>query len=279
MTSEHHFSSSTELRGIIFDIDGVLTFQGQVYPGAIQVVDTLRENGIALRFLTNSTLKSRASCTAKLVRAGFRVEEHEVITASYATAVYLKALNPRSCWVMVEREGFDEFREFVHDTENPEVIVIGDNRSQFDFDHLNKALRLLKMGARLVAMQSELLDTSMGDLELNVGSWVGLLERASGVQAVSIGKPSAYVFELALGSMGLEKNQVIVVGDRISTDVAGAQAFGLRSVLVKTGEFDRSDLNGEIRPDYAINSIGELLSLFRHPEIGRDREQDKERQG
>jgi HAD superfamily hydrolase (TIGR01450 family) len=179
---------------------------------------------------------------------------------------------------MVEREGIDEFRDFIQDTENPEVIVIGDNRSQFDFDHMNKALRLLKKGARLVAMQSELLDTSMGDLELNVGSWVGLLERASGVQAVSIGKPSAFAFELALGSMGLEKNQVIVVGDRVSTDVAGAQAYGLRSVLVKTGEYDERDLDGGIRPDYVINTIRDLLPLFRRPEIGRYREQDKESQ-
>jgi len=279
MTSDYPSPALPNLRGVIFDIDGVLTFQGQVYPGAVQVIERLKENGLRLRFLTNSTLKSRASCAAKLIRAGFQVEEQEVITASYATAVYLRGLKSRSCWVMVEQEGIDEFRDFVQDTENPEVIVIGDNRSQFDFDHLNKALRLLKKGARLVAMQYELLDTSMGDLELNVGSWVRLLEQASGVQAVRIGKPSAFAFELALGSMGLERHQVVVVGDRISTDVAGAQAFGLRSVLVKSGEYDERDLQEEIRPDYVIDSIQDLPSLFRRSEIGRYGEQDKESQG
>ena len=108
------------IRGVIFDIDGVLIFQGRVYPNAIEVVDTLRAKGLVLRFLTNSTLNSRASCTEKLRQSGFHVLEHEVITASYATAVYLRSQNPRSCWVMVDREGIQEFKAFVQDTDNPE---------------------------------------------------------------------------------------------------------------------------------------------------------------
>ena len=250
------------IRGVIFDIDGVLIFQGRVYPNAIEVVDTLRAKGIVMRFLTNSTLNSRASCTEKLRQSGFHVLEDEVITASYATAVYLRSQFPRSCWVMVDREGIQEFKEFVQDTDNPEYIVIGDNRSQFNFDHLNKVLRHLVNGAKLIAMQSELIDTSMGDIELNVGSWVGMLERAAGVRAISIGKPNPYVFELALHSMQLEKNDVIMVGDRITTDVQGANYLGLRSVLIKTGEFDEGDLTNGVEPTYVFETIDELLGLI-----------------
>ena len=251
-----------DIRGLIFDIDGVLTFQGRTYPNAIEVVDTLRAKSMVLRFLTNSTLKSRASCTEKLRQSGFQILEDEVITASYATAVYLRSQNPVSCWVMVDREGIQEFNEFIQDTDNPEYIVIGDNRSQFDFDHLNKALRHLVKGAKLIAMQSELIDTSMGDMELNVGSWVGMLERAAGVRAVSIGKPNPFVFEMALHSMHLDKNDVIMVGDRITTDIHGANQFGLRSVLIKTGEFDEGDLTNGVEPTYVFETIDELLGLF-----------------
>jgi len=250
------------VKGVIFDVDGVLKFRGQVYPGAIQTVKELREKGLVLRFLTNSTLNSRTSLADKLNKSGFRVSLEEIITASYATAVYLKSLNPRSCWLMVEREGQDEFKEFAQDTQDPEYIIVGDNRSQFDFDHLNHALRLLTNGARLIGMQSELLDNSMGDLELNVGSWVGLLERASGVPATYIGKPNPFAFELALQTMHLSKRQVLMVGDRVETDIRGAQDFGLRSVLVRTGEFDPGHLDGIARPDFIIDSIQDLLSLF-----------------
>jgi HAD superfamily hydrolase (TIGR01458 family) len=251
-----------DIKGVIFDVDGVLKFRGQVYPGATQTVNGLREKGFILRFLTNSTLNSRASLATKLTRSGFQVSADEVITASYATAVYLKLQMPRSCWVMVEREGLDEFKEFAQDTQNPEYIVVGDNRSQFDFEHLNQALRLLKKGAKLIGMQSELLDNSMGDLELNVGSWVGLLERASGIPATYIGKPNPFAFELTLQTMQLSKPQVLMVGDRVETDIRGARDFGLRPVLVRTGEFDPAHLDGTARPEFIIDSIQELLNLL-----------------
>jgi len=172
------------LRGIIFDIDGVLEYQGEVYPYAVDTIHRLRNRGLIIRFLTNSTLKSRASCTRILREKGFTAFDNEVLTASYVTATYLKLLHPRSCWIMLDGDGRDEFQDFQQDYENPEYIVIGDNRSCFDFDHLNKVLRLLLNGSKLIGMQSELTDTSMGKAELNVGSWIGMLERASGIQAV-----------------------------------------------------------------------------------------------
>lgn len=250
----------TGVKGIIFDIDGVLEFQGKVYPRAIEFVNMLREKGMILRFLTNSTLKSRKSCAEKLNKKGFQVSKEEIITASFATAAYLKELNPRSCWVMQEGDGFDEFRGFCQDTKNPEYIIIGDNRSKFDFDHLNHVLRLLLNGAKLIGMQEELTDTSLGEVELNVGSWTGMLERAARIKATYIGKPSSYVFKLALKTMELEKSEVIILGDRVSTDIKGANNFGIKSVLIKTGEFDERDIEGNIKPDYVFNSIGELMA-------------------
>jgi HAD superfamily hydrolase (TIGR01458 family) len=248
--------------GVIFDIDGVLTFQGKVYPGAVETIAGLRQRGLALRFLTNSTLKSRASAAEKLRQRGFDLQDDEVITASYASAQYLKALQPRSAWVMVEGEGIQEFAGFVQDEQNPEYIVVGDNRSKFDFDHLNHALRLLRKGSRLIGMTSELLDTSMGDLELNVGSWVRLLETASGVPAEFVGKPHRFAFDLALQSLDLDRRQVLMVGDRVNTDVQGANMFGLRSVLVQTGEFDPAELvYATARPDFTIGKITDLAAL------------------
>ena len=252
----------TEVGGMIFDVDGVLEYQGKVCPGAVEAIDELRNRGIVLRFLTNSTLKSRSSCAEGLRKKGFQVFDGEVITASYATAVYLRELKPRSCWVMLEREGLDEFKDFQQDLEDPEYIVVGDNRSRFDFDHLNKALRLLLKGAKLVGMQSELTDSSLGDTELNVGSWVGMLERASGVTAVYIGKPSPYVFDLTMKTMGLDKSEVVMVGDRVSTDVKGAKGYGVRSALLMNGEFDERELDGSIKPDFLLESVSDVLEVL-----------------
>ena len=108
---------------------------------------------------------------------------------------------------MLDGEGQDEFMDFEQDYNRCEYIV-GDNRSCFDFDHHNEALQLLLSGSKLIGMQSELVDTRMGRAELNVGSRVGMLERVSGVQAIYVGKPNSFAFELVLQSMVLGNKQV-----------------------------------------------------------------------
>jgi len=252
----------SQIQGVIFDIDGVLEYQGRTYPGALEAIETLHGRGKLLRFLTNSTLKSRRSAAARLQQKGFPVSVEEVITASAATAMYLKQAGARSIWLMLDREGREEFQDFQHDAGAPEYVVVGDNRSSFDFEHLNHALRLIQHGAKLVGMQSELIDSSMGDLELNVGSWVGMLERAAGVQAVYIGKPNPYGFQLTLQTMQLEPARVLMVGDRMSTDIVGAHALGLKTLLVCSGEFTPADLESGPAPDYVRASIAEALDLF-----------------
>ena len=250
------------IQGAIFDIDGVLEYQGKVYPGAIETIQTLRQRGIQLRFLTNSTLKSHVSAAEKLRRKGFEIGEEEVFTASYATSLYLRPLAPRSIWLMLEREGRDEFAAFTQDSENPEYVVVGDYRDNFNFANLNKALRLLLKGAKLVGMSPEELDASLGEPELNVGSWVKMLERASGVAAVYIGKPSPYAFEITLASLGLKSEAVIMIGDRVSSDVVGARRAGMRSILIRSGEFQPHHLDGSVQPDYIVDSIQQILPVF-----------------
>ncbi len=249
------------IKGVIFDIDGVLEFQGAVYPHAIETIQALRQRGVLVRLLTNSTLKSRASCAARLRAHGFDVADGEVFTASYLTAQYLRKQQPRTCWVMVDGAGRDEFTAFPQDREAPDFVVVGDNRSAFDFEHLNQALRMLRRGATLVGMQPELLDTSMGSVELNVGSWVELLARAAGVRPVYIGKPSPFAFEEVLASMQLAAEDVAVVGDRVLTDIAGGQQFGMFTILVKSGEYQAGDLELGIRPDAILENVGGILEV------------------
>ena len=248
--------------GVMFDIDGVLEFQGEAYPGAVELLDFLRKKGVKIRILSNSTLKSRKVCTARLNRHGFRVSEEEVITASWATARYLRTLKPKSCWVMLKGRGVEEFKEFEMDDEAPEYIVLGDYREEFKFENMNKALKLLLQGTKLIVMISEKVDHSLGGVELTVGAYGKMLEDAAGIKATYIGKPSTYMFDIALDSMGIDRTKILMVGDRVTTDIIGARQAGIPSVLVKTGEFKKSDLIGDVQPDYMVNSINEIETFF-----------------
>lgn len=253
-----------KLEGVIFDLDGVLEFQGKVYPGAIELLAWLRRKRIPFRILSNSTLKSRRSCTEKLNQKGFSIDEQEVVTASFATARYLETLNPKSCWVMLKRDGLEEFRNFRHDRDNPEYVVLGDFREDFNFQNLNKALQLLSKGAKLMVMITETVDSSLGEMELTVGAYGKMLEDAAGIKATYIGKPNRYIFDTTLDTMGnIDRGKILMVGDRIGTDILGAKLAGLQTALVKTGEFRESDLESPVAvPDYVIDSVGGVERLF-----------------
>ena len=252
------------IAGVIFDLDGVLEFQGSVYTGAIKLLDYIREKGIQIRILSNSTLKSRRSCTENLSQKGFTIYEHEVITASFATARYLKKINPKSCWVMLKGEGLEEFANLPQDTENPEYLVLGDLRDDFNFRNLNKALQLLTKGARLVVMITERVDNSLGELELTVGAYGRMLEEAAGIKATYIGKPNSYIFDITLSTMEpIDKSRILMIGDKMETDILGAGKAGLQTALIKTGEFKEKDMGyPAITPDFVFNSIEEVSNIF-----------------
>lgn len=260
MISKHDMFK--KFKAVLFDIDGVLEFQGKVYPGAIELLDSLRKKDIKIRILTNSTLKSRKVCAAKLNQLGFHVLEEEVITASWATARYLENINTKSCWVMLKGQGLDEFRNISLDTDNPEYIVLGDYREGFNFANMNKALKLLLDGARLIVMIPEKVDHSLGRVELTVGAYGQMLEDAAGIKATYIGKPSSYMFELALAVLSEDPAQVLMVGDRVATDILGARRAGITSILVRTGEFKETDLAGGEQPDFIVDSVKDLNDLF-----------------
>jgi HAD superfamily hydrolase (TIGR01458 family) len=251
-----------KFKGVLFDIDGVLEFQGKVYPGAVELLASLRQKGITIRILTNSTLKSRKVCAERLNLLGFYVLEEEVITASWATARYLENLNPKSCWVMLKGKGLDEFKGVNLDNENPEYIVLGDYREGFNFENMNQALKLLLKGARLIVMIPEKVDHSLGRVELTVGAYGQMLEDAAGIKATYIGKPGTYMFDLALAEIALDPARVVMVGDRMATDILGARRAGVKSVLVKTGEFKEGDLSGDELPDIIVDSVKEIDFLF-----------------
>lgn len=254
---------SIPFRGVIFDVDGVLEYQGRVYGGAVRIINKLRSSGVAIRVLTNSTLKSRRSCAQKLQQKGFPIAEDQIITASYATAEYLRQHRPCSCWILLNGDGLEEFHAIPRNSEQPDYIVIGDCREDFSFHNMNRAVRLLVNGSKLLIMIPEVLDSSLGELELTVGAYGGMLERAAETKAVCIGKPNPYMFQLALRSMDIaDGKSVLMVGDKIDTDIAGAKAVGIRSALIKKGEFREEHLSLGFEPDYILDSIDQLDSIL-----------------
>lgn len=251
------------LRAVLLDLDGVLYVGDAAVPGAADAVGRLRESGMRLRFVTNTTTHTRTATAAKLRRLGVELDDEELITpAALAVRHCLERGHRRAALVMHEevKADFSALEESDHDVD---AVIVGDLGAQFAFEPLNTAFRLIMAGAELVALQKNRYWMTPGGLSLDAGAFVAALEFASGREALVVGKPSPLFFQEALATTGATPAQTVMVGDDVESDVGGAQRAGLHGVLVRTGKYreDRVRASGVV-PDALVGSIAEVPELL-----------------
>ncbi|HEX5132485.1 MAG TPA: TIGR01458 family HAD-type hydrolase [Candidatus Krumholzibacteria bacterium] len=247
------------IRGLLTDMDGVWFVGDTPLPGAAAALARLRERAIPVRFVTNTTTKTAAQLARKMGTMGLDVPAAEFVTTPVATARHLRAAGVRAIFPVVADSIRPEFAGF-EESDQPEAIVIGDIGNAWNYDLMNRLFRMAMDGARLVAMHRGRFWQVDDGLRMDIGAFVAGLEYATGQTATVIGKPSRTMFDAALADIGLAAEDVVMVGDDVQMDIGGAQAAGLRGVLVKTGKY-RGDLVAAsgITPDLVLDSIAALL--------------------
>jgi HAD superfamily hydrolase (TIGR01458 family) len=157
------------------------------------------------------------------------------------------------------RGEFDGIEESVR----PEVIVIGDIGNAWSYDLMNDLFHQVMDGAEIVALHRGRYWQVADGLKLDIGAFVAGLEFATGATATVIGKPSPQMYHAAIHDMNLEPDDVVMIGDDVHHDVGGAQAAGIRGVLVKTGKYrDVLVASAGIKPDLVIDSIAVLAGVL-----------------
>jgi HAD superfamily hydrolase (TIGR01458 family) len=251
---------------VLIDIDGVLTVSWEPLPGAVEALSVLRGAGLGIRLITNTTSKTRGWLARTLAGAGFEVAAEDIMTAPALTAEYLARHYPHArCHLLSSGDTAAELEgvHLVGPGEPADVVVLGGAGPEFSYPAVNEVFSLLRAGAALVAMHQSLYWATSAGMELDSGAYLAGLEKAAGVQAEVIGKPSPACFATALASVGTEPGQAVMVGDDVETDVLAAQACGLTGVLVKTGKFGPDTLPGASGiPNHVINSFADLPSLL-----------------
>ncbi len=251
-------------RGVLLDLDGVLYVGDRLLPGARETLGWLEARGIQRRFLTNTSTKSVGELVEKLNRLGLTVQEDEVFSAVSATRAYLEEAcggNPGETRValLIRDAAKEDFAGFAEGTEEADYVVVGDIGAAWSYDLLNRVFRMIMNGARLVAMHRNRYWEGDDGLRMDIGAFVAGLEYVTGKKAVVVGKPSEAFFGLALSSMRMEKGEVVMVGDDVSSDIGGSQAAGIRGVLVRTGKYREGDESETDPPPAAvIDSIADL---------------------
>jgi len=139
-------------------------------------------------------------------------------------------------------------------------VIIGDLGNLWDFRTLNRAFRLLHQNPRasLIALGMTRYWLASDGLALDTAPFVVALQHATGREPLVFGKPGARFFEAAAARLDIQAGEILMIGDDIHADVAGAQEAGLKGAMVRTGKYRPSDLEGSVRPDAVFDSVADL---------------------
>ncbi len=258
------------VRAVLIDIDGVLTVSWRPLPGAVEALREIRDAGLGVALVTNTTSRTRASIAGALTEAGFPVSAQDILTAPAVTAAYLAEHCPGARCALVNSGDIAEDLDGItlvdadESGADPDVVVVGGAGPEFGYAALNRAFGYLQRGARLVAMHRNLYWRTDQGLQLDTGAFLVGLEQAARVEAEITGKPSAAFFEAALAHVGAGAGEAVMVGDDIESDVLAAQRAGVTGVLVKTGKYlPETHEAASGRPDHVIESFADLPALLR----------------
>jgi HAD superfamily hydrolase (TIGR01458 family) len=259
----HTGAPLTGVEALLIDLDGVLYVAEEPVEGALATIAALRDRGLELRFVTNTTARSRAQTLAKLDRLGFEVTEGELVTPAALARRRCEVAGHRRVALIMNDEVKADFAGLEETDERPDAVIMGDLGEAFGFAILNRAFRMVIEGAELIALQKNRFWLTSDGLSLDAGPFVAAIEYAASTEALVVGKPSASFFELVLDDLGIGAGDAAMVGDDVESDVGGALGAGLRGVLVRTGKY-RRDLVAEsgIEPTATVDSIAALPALL-----------------
>jgi HAD superfamily hydrolase (TIGR01458 family) len=250
------------MSGVLLDVDGVLHISGHPILGGAKAVSRLREAGHRLRFVTNNTTHSRRSLAAEIRSFGIELDDEELQTTPLAAVHALagkRVLALTMPAIVEDLEGIELVGE------GADAVLLGgadegfETNRVFSYFNLARAFAELQDGAELYCLhKNRWWQTSRGAL-LDAGAFVAGLEYAADTEATVLGKPSPAYFAAALEALDYDPEQTWMVGDDVEADVGGASAFGLRTVLVRTGKFREEALEeASVKPDGVIDSVAGL---------------------
>lgn len=249
----------SKIKGVLFDLDGVLYVGGAPIAGAIETVAAIKSAGLGCRFVTNTSTMSVNAIQQKLNGLGFVVAPDEIMSAPQAAVNYLNQQHNPVCKLLLADDVLQDFSAFAQSDTQANFIVVGDIGNAWTYQLLNQVFDRLMDGAQLIAIHKNRFWQTQRGLQMDIGAFIAGLEYASQTESLIIGKPAPAFFKAAIDSMNLSADEVLMIGDDIDSDIGGAQAVGISGVLVKTGKYREEYANkSAVKPDILIGSIVDL---------------------
>lgn len=252
-------------RLFLLDMDGTIYLDDRLFDGTAEFLAHVQAIGGRAMYLTNNSSKSVESYVDKLSRMGLRAAPEDFLTSVNATVLYLRQKNHRKIYAF----GTASFRQQLRQGGLPVTDILAEDidclcmgfDTELTFQKLEDACILLNRGVEYVATNPDwVCPTGYGSVP-DCGSVAEMLYRATGRRPRFIGKPEPDMVELAVKETNFTKEQTILLGDRLYTDIKSGVRAGVDTVLVLSGEATLKDLAAsDVKPTYVMKDIREFLN-------------------
>lgn len=252
-------------RLFLLDMDGTIYLDDRLFDGTAEFLAHVQAIGGRAMYLTNNSSKSVESYVDKLSRMGLRAAPEDFLTSVNATVLYLRQKNHRKIYAF----GTASFRQQLRQGGLPVTDVLAEDidclcmgfDTELTFQKLEDACILLNRGVEYVATNPDWVCPTWYGSVPDCGSVAEMLYRATGRRPRFIGKPEPDMVELAVKETDFTKEQTILLGDRLYTDIKSGVRAGVDTVLVLSGEATLKDLAAsDVKPTYVMKDIREFLN-------------------
>ncbi|MDD7479572.1 MAG: HAD-IIA family hydrolase [Methanomassiliicoccales archaeon] len=253
------------IKGLAIDMDGTVYKGMNVIPGADEFIKGLNERNIPYMFVTNNSSKGKRMYFEKLSKMGFDVDMRNVLTSGTAALRFLKDNRQgKTVYVVGTQSYMEDVKEYEIplDDVNPDIVLLSFDR-ELTYEKINKAYAFIKKGAEYIATHPDDLCPTEDDYDVDIGAFIAMYRYLLNKEPLVIGKPNRLLLEMAAAEMGIEPEEVAMVGDRLYTDIRMAYDNGLQSILVLTGETKLEDLeHSDVKPTYVLDSVADIIETI-----------------
>ncbi|HLN55986.1 MAG TPA: HAD-IIA family hydrolase [Bacteroidales bacterium] len=247
--------------GFIIDMDGVIYHGNKLLDGVTVFLEWLEQNGKKYLFLTNSSERTPRELHEKLKRLGINVTEDHFYTSALATAGFLQGQRPNGSAYVIGDAGLIHALYSVGysiNNVNPDYVIVGDTRS-YNFSMIEQAVNLVMKGARLIGTNPDVSGPVETGITPSTRALVSPIEVATGKKAYYVGKPNPLMMRIALKKLGVKREDAIVIGDRMDTDVRCGMESEIDTLLVLSGITARTDIDFfPYKPTFVLDGVVSL---------------------
>ena len=246
----------------LLDMDGTFNLGDQLIDGSLRFIQTLNQLGRDYLFLTNNSSKHRGQYAEKITRLGLPIADDKVFTSGEATAVYIqKNFQVGSVYVVGTPALEEEFQQhgFQLDEDHPQLVVLGFDTT-LTYQKLWKLCDFVRAGLPYIATHPDFNCPTETGFMPDIGAMIAFVRASTDREPdLIVGKPNRMIVDAVAEKLGLQIEDMAMVGDRLYTDIALGQTSGITTCLVLSGETHLEDLkDSPHKPTYCFQDLGAL---------------------